>query len=223
MVAFAVAQQDLCPCQARHELSLASFASMATLRRHVKPAASPAEARGARMHMCINCDFPIAIYGRIWPCLHAFCLSCASEMAKCSLCALLSCICWCQGSGLTSLRRPAPRHSAMPCAACGSFLEGRSGRNSSSDCEVCRCTHAVGRIERVSRDPGLFISPATLQSYRSAPSTCYTRTIYIKPNAGVLCSSELPGAPGCRQSIPFPSVACSVPSVCPQLTRGVVL
>ena len=42
------------------------------------------------MHVCINCDYPIAIYGRIWPCLHAFCLSCASEMAKCSLCALLS-------------------------------------------------------------------------------------------------------------------------------------
>lgn len=55
------------------------------------------------MHVCINCEYPIAIYGRIWPCLHAFCLSCASEMAKCSLCALLSCFCLCQGSGINLL------------------------------------------------------------------------------------------------------------------------
>ena len=77
---------------------------MATMRRQAKPAAGPAEARGARVHVCIHCDYPIAIYGRIWPCLHAFCLSCASEMAKCSLCALLSFLVWCQGRGTDLLQ-----------------------------------------------------------------------------------------------------------------------
>ncbi len=38
------------------------------------------------MHFCISCEFPIAVYGRVWPCLHVFCLSCAADMAKCLVC-----------------------------------------------------------------------------------------------------------------------------------------
>jgi E3 ubiquitin-protein ligase Hakai len=39
--------------------------------------------RGRRTHACVCCDFPIAVYGRCAPCLHAFCLTCAAGMAQC--------------------------------------------------------------------------------------------------------------------------------------------
>lgn len=37
--------------------------------------------------MCSRCDFPIAVYGQLLPCKHAFCLQCAIEMGQtCYLC-----------------------------------------------------------------------------------------------------------------------------------------
>ena len=39
----------------------------------------------SRVHFCIVCDFPVGTYGRVWPCLHTFCLSCAAQMPKCAL------------------------------------------------------------------------------------------------------------------------------------------
>ena len=42
---------------------------------------------GDKVHICSRCDFPIAIYGQLWPCRHAFCLQCAEEMqGTCFLC-----------------------------------------------------------------------------------------------------------------------------------------
>ncbi|XP_074358208.1 E3 ubiquitin-protein ligase HAKAI homolog [Apium graveolens] len=41
---------------------------------------------GERVHICVRCDFPIAIYGRLSPCDHAFCLDCARNDSVCSLC-----------------------------------------------------------------------------------------------------------------------------------------
>ncbi|XP_074586809.1 E3 ubiquitin-protein ligase HAKAI homolog [Curcuma longa] len=41
---------------------------------------------GDRVHFCVRCDFPIAIYGRLAPCEHAFCLTCARSDASCYLC-----------------------------------------------------------------------------------------------------------------------------------------
>jgi hypothetical protein len=38
---------------------------------------------GDKTHFCICCQTPIAIYGRLLPCLHAFCLTCATDMPKC--------------------------------------------------------------------------------------------------------------------------------------------
>jgi hypothetical protein len=38
---------------------------------------------GDKVHFCICCQAPIAIYGRLLPCLHAFCLTCATDMPKC--------------------------------------------------------------------------------------------------------------------------------------------
>jgi hypothetical protein len=38
---------------------------------------------GDKVHFCICCQTPIAIYGRLLPCLHAFCLTCATDMPKC--------------------------------------------------------------------------------------------------------------------------------------------
>lgn len=41
---------------------------------------------GERVHFCVRCDFPIAIYGRLSPCEHAFCLACARSDSLCYLC-----------------------------------------------------------------------------------------------------------------------------------------
>ncbi|XP_073281707.1 E3 ubiquitin-protein ligase HAKAI homolog isoform X1 [Primulina huaijiensis] len=41
---------------------------------------------GERVHFCVRCDFPIAIYGRLSPCEHAFCLDCARSDSLCYLC-----------------------------------------------------------------------------------------------------------------------------------------
>ncbi|KAL0338229.1 UNVERIFIED_CONTAM: E3 ubiquitin-protein ligase HAKAI [Sesamum angustifolium] len=40
---------------------------------------------GERVHFCVRCDFPIAIYGRLSPCEHAFCLDCARSDSLCYL------------------------------------------------------------------------------------------------------------------------------------------
>ncbi|KAF7845412.1 E3 ubiquitin-protein ligase Hakai [Senna tora] len=41
--------------------------------------------RGECVHFCVRCDFPIAIYGRLSPCEHAFCLECARSDSMCYL------------------------------------------------------------------------------------------------------------------------------------------
>lgn len=41
---------------------------------------------GERVHFCVGCDYPIAIYGRLSPCEHAFCLDCARSDSICYLC-----------------------------------------------------------------------------------------------------------------------------------------
>lgn len=41
---------------------------------------------GDRVHFCVTCQLPIAVYGRLMPCMHAFCLACAAEMPKCFIC-----------------------------------------------------------------------------------------------------------------------------------------
>ena len=46
----------------------------------VKPAA------GFRTHICISCESPILVYGRLIPCLHAFCQHCAAKMSVCHIC-----------------------------------------------------------------------------------------------------------------------------------------
>ena len=45
-------------------------------------------AKGATAHICILCEHPVATYGRLWPCLHTYCLTCAAGLDKCSLCVL---------------------------------------------------------------------------------------------------------------------------------------
>eukprot|EP00955_Chlamydomonas_euryale_P027434 289255-Chlamydomonas_euryale.AAC.10 len=38
---------------------------------------------GDRSHFCVCCSLPILVYGRLYPCLHAFCLTCATDMTGC--------------------------------------------------------------------------------------------------------------------------------------------
>lgn len=47
--------------------------------------AAPAPA-APRTHCCSACSFPVAAYGRLVPCRHAFCLACATGHALCFLC-----------------------------------------------------------------------------------------------------------------------------------------
>jgi hypothetical protein len=42
-------------------------------------------APGNRVHFCVACHSPIAIYGRLLPCWHTFCLACATDMPKCHM------------------------------------------------------------------------------------------------------------------------------------------
>ncbi|KAL2613059.1 hypothetical protein R1flu_024751 [Riccia fluitans] len=41
---------------------------------------------GDKVHFCVRCHFPIAIYGRLDPCEHVFCLICAKKDVNCYLC-----------------------------------------------------------------------------------------------------------------------------------------
>jgi hypothetical protein len=38
---------------------------------------------GARVHICIACDAPVAVYGHLLPCMHTYCLACATDMPAC--------------------------------------------------------------------------------------------------------------------------------------------
>jgi hypothetical protein len=37
----------------------------------------------AKSKACVCCDVPVALYGRLLPCAHAFCLVCSSSMTTC--------------------------------------------------------------------------------------------------------------------------------------------
>ncbi|KAG0556092.1 hypothetical protein KC19_11G025400 [Ceratodon purpureus] len=41
---------------------------------------------GDKVHICLMCDFPIAVYGRMDPCQHVLCFACAKSDSKCFLC-----------------------------------------------------------------------------------------------------------------------------------------
>lgn len=45
---------------------------------------------GNKVHFCVSCNFPIATYGRLIPCLHAFCATCANEAVQEQACLLCS-------------------------------------------------------------------------------------------------------------------------------------
>lgn len=40
---------------------------------------------GSRVHFCTLCDMPIAVYGRLHPCKHVYCMACVSDMTACTL------------------------------------------------------------------------------------------------------------------------------------------
>eukprot|EP00850_Spirogloea_muscicola_P017857 SM000157S02087 [mRNA] locus=s157:220049:222294:+ [translate_table: standard] len=41
---------------------------------------------GEKVHFCWRCNLPVAIYGRLDRCKHAYCLTCATEAQRCYLC-----------------------------------------------------------------------------------------------------------------------------------------
>jgi E3 ubiquitin-protein ligase Hakai len=44
---------------------------------------------GDKVHICVRCNFPIAVYGRLDPCEHVYCLTCAKLDSTCFLYAPL--------------------------------------------------------------------------------------------------------------------------------------
>ncbi|KAK1355521.1 hypothetical protein POM88_048777 [Heracleum sosnowskyi] len=60
------------------------------LQQHVPTISSYPICRAReKVHFCVNCNCPIAIYGRLIPCGHAFCRDCALECrsnGECSIC-----------------------------------------------------------------------------------------------------------------------------------------
>ncbi|XP_019412962.1 PREDICTED: E3 ubiquitin-protein ligase Hakai-like [Lupinus angustifolius] len=69
------------------DLPVAKGIGGATAASHVKTLGRRSRRQlGERVHFCVRCDFPIAIYGRLSPCEHAFCLDCARSDSLCYLC-----------------------------------------------------------------------------------------------------------------------------------------
>ncbi|KAL8112569.1 hypothetical protein AgCh_020044 [Apium graveolens] len=60
--------------------SVTAFSTIKTVGRKARPE------MGERVHICLQCNFPIAIYGCLSPCDHAFCLDCARSGSTCSFC-----------------------------------------------------------------------------------------------------------------------------------------
>eukprot|EP00877_Chromochloris_zofingiensis_P000131 jgi/Chrzof1/10118/Cz04g29120.t1 len=97
---------------------------------------------GSKVHFCISCSMPIAIYGRFLPCLHAYCLTCATDMPRCYI-----------------------------------------------------CQAHIYRVERVPQSQGLFISAATLQSFRSeADMDKHTKKVHAHLMKSPLLQSASIGA-----------------------------
>lgn len=81
---------------------------------------------GDKAHFCISCSFPVSTFGRLYPCLHTYCLVCATDMTACHV-----------------------------------------------------CQAQIARIERISKEQGLFISSLTLQSFKSEEDLqTHTRRAY---------------------------------------------
>ncbi|KAE9622212.1 putative transcription factor interactor and regulator LIM family [Lupinus albus] len=69
------------------DLPVAKGIGGATAASHVKTLGRRSRRQlGERVHFCVRCDFPIAIYGRLSPCEHAFCLDCSRSDSLCYLC-----------------------------------------------------------------------------------------------------------------------------------------
>jgi len=41
---------------------------------------------GEKVRFCVICGCPIVTFGRLSPCLHVFCLICATDMQSCAIC-----------------------------------------------------------------------------------------------------------------------------------------
>ena len=63
-----------------------------------------------QVHICVKCGSPIAIYGQLLPCRHAFCLNCAQGIGQtCYLCF----------QKVKSIRRVVYGEQALfPCGVC---------------------------------------------------------------------------------------------------------
>jgi len=97
----------------------------------------------SKTHICPGCEFPIAIYGRLHPCTHAYCLRCSSRLTKCAMYASVII------------------HSQLI------MQFSVSSRYTYHNFLACSCQQGVASVERLDRGNGIFISPVTLQSFTS--------------------------------------------------------
>ncbi len=118
-----------------------------------------------QVHFCILCEYPVAVYGRVWPCLHTYCLSCASNLPSCSLC---------DSHLIYGLCRAPQNLQMLPDVYYLRYFQGWplhhyyfTALTHLNVLSPSRCQTEILRVERVTREQGLHISPATLQSFKS--------------------------------------------------------
>ncbi|XP_024518685.1 E3 ubiquitin-protein ligase CBLL2-like [Selaginella moellendorffii] len=83
----AVPRSMVPPHLSREQLPEARGAGIASSVAEIKILGYAVQRRnGDKVHICTRCNFPIAIYGRLHPCEHIFCLTCARKDSICFLC-----------------------------------------------------------------------------------------------------------------------------------------
>jgi len=100
---------------------------MTTTDAAAPPAAAEVPAPpGRRTHLCSACSFPVAAWGRLHPCRHAFCLTCATGHGLCFLCqSTIARVERVQAGGLLHIS-PVTLESFHSCVVAGFFFLRRS-------------------------------------------------------------------------------------------------
>jgi hypothetical protein len=145
-------------------------------------------APGARVHFCVACLSPIAVYGRLLPCMHTFCLACATDMPQCFMCAG-------EGGGRAGAvlrdgaQRPRwARPRATPCARAPSPAAARAAPTAGRSSLRQRTRQANPA------SPHPLPAPAARRpSSASTESRCHGRSLYPLPRCRALQVSPAGG------------------------------
>lgn len=103
---------------------------------------------GCKVHVCCKCELPIAVYGRIAPCLHAFCLACATSTSECFVCGAAvqqvekiqqgACDMFISAATLQSFKSAIPSFTA-----CTLDINSSKDQHTRANCHVFEFVHAL--------------------------------------------------------------------------------